>query len=126
MSADDATTHNAPIGDAMAVARQAASPRWLIGAFLLAGAAQLITIAALTSADPAPSTWAALLLATAPAPLTAAAAFAPAPVARPATVVAAAVLIAGIIGTILHTGLFFAPALVLLVIGGLGLWQERA
>ena len=126
MSADNATTHNAPIGDAMAVARQPASRRWLIGAFLLAGAAQLITIAALTSADPVPATWTALLLATAPAPLAAAAAFAPAPVVRPAVVIATVVIVAGLIGTILHTGLFFAPALVLLVVGGLRFWQEQA
>jgi hypothetical protein len=125
MSANDATTHSAPISDTQAVTRPA-SRQWLIGAFLLAGAAQLITISALTSADPAPATWAALLLAIAPAPLTAAAAFAHAPVARLAMIVAAAVLVAGIIGTVEQTGLFFAPALVLLVVGGLKSWQERA
>jgi hypothetical protein len=99
--------------------------RWLVGAFLLAAAAQLITVSALVSADPVPATWAALLLATAPAPLTALTAFAPASVARPAAVVATGVLIAGIAGTITHTGLFFAPALVLLVVGGLRLWRGR-
>jgi hypothetical protein len=75
--------------------------------------------------DPAPATWAALLLATAPAPLTAAAAFAPASVARPAVIIAAAVIVAGIIGTVLHTGLFFAPALLMLAVGGFKLWQEQ-
>ena len=52
---------------------------WLRGAFYLAGAAQLITISALLSADPEPATWAMLLLAVAPVLLAAAAAFAPAP-----------------------------------------------
>jgi hypothetical protein len=106
-----------------------ASKRWLTGAFLLAGAAQLITISALIwimrSANAVPATWAALLLATAPAPLAAAAAFTRTPIARPGTLVAAVVLIAGIVGAVLHTGLFFAPALVLLVVGGVKLWGER-
>jgi len=52
----------------------AASRPWRVGAFLLAGAAQLITISALVSVDPLSPTWAALLLAVAPAPLAAAAA----------------------------------------------------
>jgi hypothetical protein len=55
---------------------------WRRGALILAGAAQLITISALTSADPLAVTWSALLLAITPAPLAAAAAFAPAPVDR--------------------------------------------
>ena len=108
-----------------------ASKRWLTGAFLLAGAAQLITISALLSInrlsiDRTPATLAELLLAIAPAPVTALAAFTPAPLARLATLVAAAVMIVGIAGAILHTGLFFAPALVLVVVGGLKLWRERA
>jgi hypothetical protein len=49
---------------------------WQRGALILAGAAQLITISALNSADPLAVTWASLLLAIAPAPLAAAAAFA--------------------------------------------------
>ena len=53
---------------------------WRRAALLLAGAAQLITISALVSADPMAVTWSSLLLAIAPAPLAAAAAFAPAPV----------------------------------------------
>ncbi|MFI5063375.1 MAG: hypothetical protein ACHP9Z_05280 [Streptosporangiales bacterium] len=96
---------------------------WLCGAFFLAGAAQLITISALLSVDPLAATWSALLLAIAPAPLAAAAAFAPAPVARIAAVAGAAALVAGIVGGVLHTGLFFVPALVVLVIGGLRLWR---
>jgi hypothetical protein len=76
---------------------------WRRGALILAGAAQLITISALTSADPMAVTWSALLLAIAPAPL-AAAAFAPAPVNRLAAVAGVAVLIAGIASGILHTG----------------------
>ena len=125
MSTENAAARSVNVHNTAAVAKPA-SRRWLVGAFLLAGAAQLITISALTSADPAPATWAALLLATAPAPLAALAAFTPAPLARPATVVAAAALVAGIAGTVLHTGLFFAPAVVFLAVGGLKLWQERA
>jgi hypothetical protein len=49
-------------------------------------AAQLITIAALTSADRIPASWAGLLLAVAPAPLAALAAFTPVRVARLAVV----------------------------------------
>jgi hypothetical protein len=97
--------------------------RWLTAAFLLAGAAQLITISALVSADPLAASWWALLLAVAPAPLTAIAAFAPATVARPATVLAAAALVVGIIGGLLHIGLFFVPALAALAAGGVRLWR---
>ena len=60
---------------------------WRRGALLLAVAAQLITVSAvLNRVDPVTVTWAALLLAIAPAPLAAAAAFAPAPVNRLAAV----------------------------------------
>jgi hypothetical protein len=97
---------------------------WLRGALFLAAGAQLITISALVSADPLAVTWSALLLAIAPAPLVAVAAFAPATVARPAAVVAAVVLVVGIIGGILHTGLFFVPALAVLAVGGVKLWRE--
>jgi hypothetical protein len=127
-------TQNSPAGTATSLPADTSShaatipvsKRWLTGAFLLAGAAQLITISALLSQDPIPPTWAALLLATAPAPLAAAAAFTRAPIARLATLVAAVVLIAGIADTVLHTGLFFAPALVLLVVGAVKLWREPA
>jgi hypothetical protein len=40
-------------------------------------------------------------------------------------VAAAAVPLVGIVGAILHTGLFFVPALAL-IIGGLKLGRERA
>jgi uncharacterized membrane protein len=103
------------------------SPRrpWLVGALLLAGGAQLITISALLSVDPLAVTWWSLLLAIAPAPLTALAAFAPAALARAAAVAAIVVLVAGIVGGILHTGLLFLPALVVLVIGSRPLLRER-
>jgi hypothetical protein len=65
---------------------------------LLAGAAQLITISALPSADPLAVTWWSLLLAIAPAPLAAAATFAPARLNLLAAVAGVVVLIAGIAG----------------------------
>ena len=98
---------------------------WLRGALVLAAAAQLITISALTSADPLAVTWSSLLLAIAPGPLAAIAAFAPARVARPAAAVALVVLVAGIVGGVLHTGLFFLPALIVLAVGTVKLWQEQ-
>ena len=99
---------------------------WRRGALLLAGAAQLITISALLGQDPPPVTWASLLLALAPAPLAAAAAFAPGPVNMLAAVVGVLVLVAGIAGAVLHTGLFFVPALVVLAVGAVKLWRERS
>ena len=99
---------------------------WRRGALILASAAQLITIAALLGADPLSVTWYSLLLAIAPVVLVAAAAFAPAPVNLVAAVAALAAMIAGIVGGFLHTGLFFAPALVVLAIGTAKLWRERA
>jgi hypothetical protein len=129
------TTQNAPAGTSPATstatlaspAPVAAPPSWAWrrGALFLAGAAQLITISALLSADPLAVTWASLLLAIAPAPLAAAAAFAPAPVNRLAVVVGVLVLVAGIAGAIVHTGLFFVPALVVLAVGGVKLWREQ-
>jgi hypothetical protein len=104
-------------------AARARNGQWLLAGLLLAGAAQLIDVAVLTGADRLPATWWILLLATAPAPLAAVAAFAPAKVARVAVIVVVAVVIAGIIGGITHNGLFFAPALVALVVGGLRLWR---
>lgn len=121
-----------PVGDpgtpqARSEFQAPASPSWpwRCGALVLASAAQLITISALTSADPLAITWSALLLAIAPAPLAAAAAFFPARLARPAAAVAVVVLVAGIVGGILHIGLFFLPALVVLAIGTVRLWQEQ-
>jgi hypothetical protein len=104
----------------------AGSLSWRRGALLLAAAAQLITIGALESADPIPATWAALLLAIAPAPLAALAVFAPAPIARLAAPLTAAVLVAGIAGQVTHTGLFFVPALVVMAVAALKLWRETA
>jgi hypothetical protein len=98
---------------------------WRRAALFLAGAAQLITISALNSADPLAVTWASLLLAIAPAPLAAAAAFAPARLNLLATVAGVLVLIAGIAGEIVHIGLFFVPALVVLAVGAVKLWREQ-
>jgi hypothetical protein len=113
-------------GDASAPAPAtvAGSLPWRRAALLLSIAAQLITISALESADPIPVTWAALLLAIAPAPL-AAAVFAPAPIARLAAPLTAAVLIAGIAGQVTHTGLFFVPALVVMAVAATMLWREK-
>jgi hypothetical protein len=115
----------APVAEASPVP---APPSWVWrrGALILAGAAQLITISALTSADPLAVTWAALLLAIAPAPVAAIAAFAPAPVNRLAAAAGVLILIAGIAGSIVHTGLFFVPALVVLAVGGVKLQREQA
>ena len=100
---------------------------WRRSALLLAIAAQLITISALVPNDlPLAATWSSLLLAIAPAPLVAAAAFAPAPLNRLAAAVGVLVLIAGIAGGITHTGVFFVPALVCLAVGGAKLWRERS
>jgi len=99
---------------------------WRRAALPLSIAAQVITIAALEGAGPLAVTWAALLLATAPGPLTAVVAFAPAPAARLAAVLDAAVLTAGTLGGIVHTGLFFVPALAMLAVAGVKLWHERS
>ncbi len=129
------TAQNAPVGTSPAVstaapARPAPVPAppswaWRRAALFLAGAAQLITISALVGQDPPPATWASLLLAIAPTPLAAVAAFAPAPVNRLAAVIAVLVLVAGIAGSITHTGLFFVPALVVLAVGAVKLWREQ-
>ncbi len=109
-------------------ARRATIPSWpwRRGAMLLSGAAQIITISALLSADPAPATWAMLLLAIAPAPLAAGMAFLPARLARLAAVATLIVLVAGIIGAVRHTGLLFVPALAVLVVAIIKLWREPA
>jgi hypothetical protein len=110
------------------VAKRSTIPSWpwRRGAMLLAGAAQLITIAALVSVDPAPATWASLLLAIAPVLLAAATAHAAARIARFTALAGIAVLVAGIIGAIGHTGLFFVPALAVLIVGTIKLWREPA
>jgi hypothetical protein len=124
LSHDSTLAEDAPA--AAAAPPAAGSWPWRRAALLLAIAAQMITIAALESADPIPVTWAALLLAIAPAPLAALAAFAPAPVARLAAPLTVAVLVAGIVGQVTHTGLFFVPALAVMAVAALRLWRERA
>jgi hypothetical protein len=130
------TTQNAPADTSPATgtatpARPAPVPAppswaWRRGALILAGAAQLITISALVTSDyPLAATWWSLLLGIAPAPVAAAAAFAPAPVNRLAGVIGVLVLVAGIAGGILHIGLFFVPALVVLAVGTVKLWGEQ-
>jgi len=99
---------------------------WRRAALFLAGAAQLITISALVGADPLAVTWWSLLLAIAPAPVAAAAAFAAAPANRLAAAAGVLILIAGIAGGILHTGLFFVPALAALAVGTVKLWRESS
>ena len=100
---------------------------WRRSALILAGAAQLITISALVTPDyPLAATWWSLLLGIAPAPIAATAAFAPAPVNLMAAVIGVVVLAAGVAGGLLHTGLFFAPALVVLAVGAVKLWREQS
>src|ERR1700689_2010658 len=130
MTAEYTPADPAPTPSAAPVARQAAVPAppswaWMRGALILAGAAQLITISALVSADPLAATWYSLLLAIAPALLVAAAAFAPAPANLPLAVVAAVVLVVGIIAGIAHTGAFYLPALVVLAVGVARIWGGR-
>jgi hypothetical protein len=129
MSIDSASADTSPVADpASATVASAAQPSWpwRRAALFLAGAAQLITISALVGADPVPVTWASLLLAVAPAPLAAAAAFAAAPINLLAAVAGLAVLIAGIAGQLTHTGLFFVPALVVLAVAAVKLWREQS
>jgi hypothetical protein len=120
----DATSTDSTSGPPPAATAPGSWP-WRRGALVLSVAAQLITIAALVGADPIPATWSALLLAVAPAPLAALAAFVPAPAARVAAPVAVVALVVGIIAQITHTGLFFVPALAVLVVGAIKLWRER-
>ena len=125
-AADAAPVSVLVAGSAAPPAAVAAPPswRWRRAALLLSGAAQLITISALQSADPLAVTWAAVLLAIAPAPLAALAAFAPVRVARLAAPLAAAVLVAGIAGEITHIGLFFVPALAAMAAAAVMLRRE--
>ena len=61
-----------------------------------------------------------------PGTVAAVAAFAPAPVNLVAGVIGVVILVAGIAGGLLHTGLFFAPALVVLAVGAVKLWREQS
>jgi hypothetical protein len=131
MTTENTFSQTLPVPTPAAKAAEPAVPapagwRWLLAAFLLAGAAQLITISALASADPLAVTWSSLLLAVAPAPLTAAAAFGPTPASRVAAVAALAALVAGIAGGIAHIGLWFLPALIALAVGAAARWRGRA
>ena len=124
--ADTTPAAGAPASPAVPSAPAPPSWAWRRAALILAGAAQLITISALVTSDyPLAATWWSLLLGIAPAPVAAAAAFAPAPVGRLAGVIGVLVLVAGIAGGILHTGLFFVPALVALAVGTVKLWREH-
>jgi len=61
-----------------------------------------------------------------PAPLAAAATFAPAPVNLLAAVAGIAVPVVGIVAQVTHTGLFFVPALAVLAGGAVKLWREQS
>jgi hypothetical protein len=119
------TIDNAPGGSPAVASAAPPSWPWRRAALFLAGAAQLITISALVGADPIPVTWSSLLLAIAPAPLAAAAAFAPGPASLLAAMAGIAVLAAGIAGQVTHTGLFFVPALAVLAAAAVKLWREQ-
>jgi len=110
---------------AQSAAAAPASWRWRRSALLLAIFAQLITVSALVGTSSPPHTWPSFLLAAAPAPLAGLAALAPRRFALAATVVAAVVLVAGMAGAVLHTGLFFLPALAALAGAAVTLWRER-
>ncbi len=127
MTTRDAPASPASAAPAIGSVPVAAPPSWpwRLGALILAGVAQLITISGLNSVDPLAVTWWSLLLAIAPAPLAAVAAFAPGPLNRLAAVAGVLVLIAGIAGGILHIGLFFVPALVVLAVASVKLWREQ-
>lgn len=125
MSTDSQSADIAPVAATEPAPLVPASQLWRRAAFLLAGAAQLITISALVGADRPPLTWAALLLSIAPAPLGAAVAFTRPPVAWLAAIAGAAVTAAGIGGAIGHTGLFFVPALVAFIVAAVLLRREK-
>jgi hypothetical protein len=124
--ADTTPAANVPASPPVSSVPAPPSWPWCRAALILAGAAQLITIWALVTSDyPLAATWWSLLLAIAPAPVAAAAAFAPSRVGRLAGVIGVLVLVAGIAGGIVHIGLFFVPALVALAVGTVKLWRER-
>ena len=124
--ADTSSVAGTPASPAVPPAPAPPSWAWRRAALILAGAAQLITISALVTSDyPLAATWWSLLLGIAPAPVAAAAAFAPAPVNRLAGVAGVLVLVAGIAGGIVHIGVLFVPALVALAVGTVKLWREQ-
>src|SRR5580693_7014675 len=94
-----------------------ASWPWLRTALMLALAGQMIVLASLLGSAPISATWAALLLAIA--------AFSPASVTRIVAPLTVVVLVVGIIGQITHQGLFFIPALAVMIVAVLKLWGER-
>jgi len=120
-----AVPSGSPAEDGTVVSAPGSWP-WRRAALLASIAAQLITIAALVSVDPIPASWSALLLAVAPAPLALAAAYAPSRAALLAAPLAVVTLVIGIIGQVTHTGLFFLPALVAMIVAALRLWRETA
>lgn len=128
MTIDGATADISPEASPAAPSVRPPAPPswpWRRAALFLAGAAQLITISALVGADPIPVSWSSLLLAVAPAPLVAAAAFTPAPMNLLAAVAGIAVLVVGVATQVTHTGVFFVPALVVLAVAVVKLWRER-
>jgi hypothetical protein len=128
MSIDSPPADGSPAASPAAPTVVSAAPPswpWRRAALFLAGAAQLVTISAPVGADPIAATWSSLLLAVAPAPVAAAAAFTPAPVNLLAAVAGIAVLAVGVAGQVTHTGLFFLPALVMLAVAAVKLWRER-
>jgi hypothetical protein len=128
MSIDSTPADGSPAATPEALTAVSPAPPswpWRRAALFLAGAAQLITISALVGADPVPATWSSLLLAVTPAPLAAAAAFAPFPANLLAAAAGIVVLVVGIIAQVTHTGLFFVPALVVLAVGAVKLRRER-
>jgi hypothetical protein len=125
MSTSSQSAENAPIAAQPAVPAPASLP-WRRAAFILAGAAQLITVSALVGVHPPPVTWASLLLAIAPAPLGAATVFTRPRMAWLAAITGAAVTAAGIGGAINHTGLFFVPALVAFIVAAVQLRREAS
>jgi hypothetical protein len=123
MSIDSAQAGGSPAASPAATPVVSPAPSswpWWRAALFLAGAAQLITISALVGAEPVPATWSSLLLAVAPGPLAAPAAFAPTPVKLLAAVAGIAVLVVGIVAQAAHTGVFRAGA------GGAGGWGRQA
>jgi drug/metabolite transporter (DMT)-like permease len=118
------TVPTAPTAPTAPAAPAPVAWRWRRTALLLSLAAQVLTVAALTSQDRIPASWAGLLLATAPVPLALLAAFLPFRQARLAVAVAIVVLVAGLIGEITHTGLFFLPALAAYAGAAARMWRE--